>query len=257
MMKKFNIMSVRQEEKIRKKNREKKLKTRSKKYTNYNKLRKIREQVLPGFNHVFDLIEDREYTLKDMGLNCSCNQFSDRWCPHYYELKRFPWRFRMAQHSVTYTTENSIIECEESTRNGYESLSKFFMVWSAYEVYTRLFGIKPQTFYYGIRRERIKDICQKIRTLDTDKDGNHKLTEFLVKYCMSANSERLNEFINGEDKWFLFFSKEIRNMYVHGNMSAAPNGIKAKDFSKFLDDLSLFFINEIKAHFKEEIVLKH
>ena len=253
MNKTFKIMSVQEERELK----EKAIAERSKKYVNYRKLREIREEVLPGFNYIFDLIEDRKITPKDIGLNCKCNQFSDRWCNHYYELKRFPWRFRMAQHSVVYTTDNPVIECEDSTRMGYESLSQFFMVYTAYEVYLNLFGIKPLSFYYGIRRKRIKEISKKIRTLDAKRDGKHRLTEFLVRYSTSINSNRLNEFIQGDDQWFLYFAKEIRNMYVHGNLSAGPNGLPAKEFSLFLNDLSLFFINEIKAHFKEEIVDKH
>ena len=49
----------------------------------------------------------------------------------------------------------------------------------------------------------------------------------------------------------LFFAKEIRNMYVHGNLTANPDGLNSFQFARFLSDLSDFFIIEIKEHFRE------
>ena len=49
----------------------------------------------------------------------------------------------------------------------------------------------------------------------------------------------------------LFFAKEVRNMYVHGNLTANPDGLSSIKFANFLSDLSEFFIVEIKEHFKE------
>ncbi len=39
-------------------------------------------------------------------------------------------------------------------------------------------------------------------------------------------------------------------MYVHGELSARPNGVNAKKFSFFLQALANFFIVEIKSSFK-------
>jgi len=38
-------------------------------------------------------------------------------------------------------------------------------------------------------------------------------------------------------------------MFVHGELSASPNGLSATKFANLLDKLSNFFIAEIKNHF--------
>ena len=47
----------------------------------------------------------------------------------------------------------------------------------------------------------------------------------------------------------MFYCRNIRNMFVHGELSAGPNGLSATSFSNLLNDLSVFFIDEIKNHF--------
>lgn len=55
------------------------------------------------------------------------------------------------------------------------------------------------------------------------------------------------------DKNNLFkVSRHLRNMYVHGELSARPNGVNAKKFSFFLQALTHFFISEIKANFSKK-----
>ena len=38
-------------------------------------------------------------------------------------------------------------------------------------------------------------------------------------------------------------------MFVHGELSASPNGLSAIKFANLLDKLSEFFIAEIRNHF--------
>ena len=216
---------------------------------------KILNEVLPGFPNLLNKINDGSITLKDIGINCFCsNQCQDHdKCKQYLDFERFPWRFRIAQHKVSFLTFNEEIKCVESTRRAYEELSRFSMVWSAYEIYTRLFDLKPWDFFKELNETRVKIICNKIRKIDNEK----KFKKFLIKYSHGENADRdLNGFIGGNNSMLLFFAKEIRNMYVHGNLTANPDGLNSFQFARFLSDLSDFFIIEIKEHFRE-ISYKH
>ena len=239
----FKILSAREEQDLN-------YNKRSSSYKNYPKIRKIREEILPGYNRVFDLIEDKKRTMKFFGFDCNCKEFGGRRCTHYYQLRRFPWRFRMAQHDILFYTDNKLLSTQKKTGRGYSSLVKFFMVWNSFEVYTNLFGISPEKFFKNLSSRKIIKICNRIRKTDKrTNDGKYLLTEHLFLYCQSENAEKLNFFIKGDDSHFMFYCRNIRNMFVHGELSAGPNGLSATSFSNLLNDLSIFFIDEIKNHF--------
>ena len=239
----FKILTAREEQKL---NYDK----RAGNYKNYPKIRKITEEILPGYNHVFDLIHDKKRTMKYFGFNCNCTEFGGRRCTHYYQLRRFPWSFRTAQHNISLNTSNKLIKAQRKTERGYSSLIRFFMCWKSFESYTNLFGISPDKFFKGLNGKKIINICNQIRKTDRQtKEGQHLLTEHLFLYCKSENAENLNFFINGDDSHFIFYCRSIRNMFVHGELSASPNGLSAIKFANLLDKLSEFFVAEIKNHF--------
>ncbi len=210
---------------------------------------KVLDEVLPGFYNLLKKVNDETISLKDIGINCHCDKpINVKKCSHYRDFERFPWRFRIAQHKISFITFNEKIKCVESTRRAYEELSRFSMIWSSYEIYTRLFNLKPWDFFKELNDVRVKIICNKIRKIDSEK----KFTEFLIKHSHGENAERnLKSFIGGNNSMLLFFAKEVRNMYVHGNLTANPDGLSSIKFANFLSDLSEFFIVEIKEHFRE------
>lgn len=210
---------------------------------------KLFDEVLPGFYNLLKKVKNKTVTLKEIGINCNCDSYqSGNDCSHYRDFERFPWRFRIAQHKISFITFNDKIKCVESTRKAYEELSRFSMVWSAYEIYTRLFNLKPWDFFKELNDINVKIICNKIRKIDSEM----KFTQFLIKHSYGENAEKnLKSFIGGDNSMLLFFAKEVRNMYVHGNLTANPAGLKSLQFANFLSDLSEFFIIEIKEHFRQ------
>lgn len=210
----------------------------------------ILEEVLPGYNNLFNKLQNNELLLKDIGIycNCSSSQRNGSNCEHFQNLERFPWRFRIAQHKISYISFNEIIKCVDSTRKVYEELSRFSMIWSAYEAYVNLFNIKPWDFFKELDPIRVKILSNEIRKIDKER----KFTKFLIKNSRSEAANRnLKNFIGGDNSMITFFAKEVRNIYVHGNLTANPDGIKTTDFAIFLSKLSDFFIIEIKDHFRE------
>tara|TARA_Y100001970_G_C13992278_1_gene728834 strand:- start:74 stop:799 length:726 start_codon:yes stop_codon:yes gene_type:complete len=218
------------------------------KYTNEYKLRRIRGESLPGFNKIFDLIEKKEITLNELGIRCKCIQFPDKKCDHYYQLRRFPWRFRMAQHCISFNTDNDNLKFDKETGNCYEQLGQFFMIWTAFEEYIRMFGVFPSQFSLFIPDAQISNLCRKLRSMDQD----NKLVDFLIKHSKnSSGKKRLKSFKNGNNRWIIIYCQELRNMFAHGTLTANPNNLEAKEFSKFLTVLNKFFIKQIREHFSE------
>ena len=158
----------------------------------------------------------------------------------------------MAQHRTKFLASSKEIECEPNTRICYEYLNQFFMVWSSLEVYCALFGLTLEKFFEECSNESIHYATELTRKFDRPINDKYLLGDHLLSFSEADNPNLIYSFLKGDNTYFMFYCRHIRNMYVHGELSARPNGVKAKKFSFFLQALTSFFIREIKANFSRK-----
>ena len=231
---------------------------------------RIEDATLPGFSKLKELIQSKQISLGDIGIGgrtdsrdyktfkkCNCNweKLEENYCEHYYEFRRFLWRFRLAQHDVLlYVKKNSKTNIEHiafdkraGTGAAYNQLNRFFMIWASYEKLVNMFGMTFKDFVYNVDQRKLENLCNYLRKMDED----WHLMNHLVKHAHSPYSKnRLNKFRHGQDSFFIYYCEELRHMFIHGNLTANPNKMPARNFSLFLKKLNDFLIREIRLHFK-------
>ena len=226
----------------------------------------ISEKTLPGLFKIMKNLESGNISLSELGVGsyiipgkytsfkvCNCNKLE---CDHYYELRRFTWRFRMAQHkSRLYLAESDYVHSDikfdkkEGTSRAYARLSQYFALFTCVERIMDMFNLSLKDFIYEVKYHRLKEISSQLRKLDK----NENIVSHILRHSRKDTKEfQARKFIDNNDTFITFYLVELRNMYAHGSLTANPNGLTAKRFARFLEELNNFLITEIKDFFERK-----
>lgn len=166
-----------------------------------------------------------------------------------FDFYRFVNRYRMAKQFRGINLEGF----EEPTVDGYSALTRVFLVWSVFERYTELAGDAPP----------YKQLLSLVPKLEFNKladhierhDREHRLYDFLHGQSLEHNHHYLERYRNGDRRGIVFYAAAIRHIYVHGHLTAHPNGCHAEDLQEICNSLADFLLTLMQTDFSRRLAV--
>lgn len=196
------------------------------------------DEVLPGFSEARLLIKTAGDSVKPLGF------LGDK-----YEFYRFANRYRMAVRFAGIQLEGF----GENTERGYSALTRTFFAWSGFERYTDLAGIHCPyaSFFAYVPKIELSKLANLIDRADPD----YKLFDHLRSQSLPPNQDQLDRFRSGDRRDVVFYASAIRHIYVHGHLTAHPNGCTSENVETICHAISDFLLSGIRDDFARRLKL--
>jgi len=198
------------------------------------------EQALPGFTKARLIIKVTGDSIRALGFK-----------GNKYDFYRFANRLRLAASFQGLNLEGF----EAETTAGYGALTRVFFTWSAFEGYAELADDPAppyRTLFAHYPRHHIHDLAKLCR----EQDPENKLVEFLKEHSQSAPQVIfLEKFRDGNDLAVLTHAACMRHIFVHGRLTAHPNGLPAENLTQICKALISFLIEFIRSDFNRRLKL--
>ncbi|MDP0492651.1 MAG: hypothetical protein Q7Q71_16525 [Verrucomicrobiota bacterium JB023] len=195
------------------------------------------EEALPGFCRARALIKANDDKLQPLAFVGS-----------KFDFYRFVNRFRLAV-SFEGMKLNGFTE---ETLLGYDALTRSFFAWSAFERYAELASDRApyRSLFAHHPRKHIKELAAHCRALDPGE----LLINFLCAQSVDTRHETyLKRYRDGQDFAVLNLAACMRHVFAHGNLTAHPNGLAAKNLSAISRSLGNFLIHFIRSDFDRRL----
>lgn len=196
------------------------------------------DDVLPGFSDARALIKANGDDLSPFGF------VGDK-----FQFYRFANRYRMAVRFSGISLEGF----GEETERGYSALTRTFFAWSVFERYTDLCEIHCPfgPFFSYIPKIELSKLAQVIDRADPE----YKLFDHLHSQSLPQNQTQLDAFRSGDRRAVVFYAAAIRHIYVHGHLTAHPNGCSSENVETICNSISDFLLDAIRADFQRRLKL--
>lgn len=208
--------------------------------TSDQKRQSAKDKALPGYDKLKKLLDEGRIDISNLGFDPLTNS----------QYNRFVWRLKFAK-SVDHVEISGY--SNQDTPECYEGLIRCFILWTTFERY--LYGIldiKLYEFARDLEPAKVQAIYDHYKELD--KDG--LLWNFFYEQTDSDGTRRSLEYLrSGTVNNILYFGMCIRHMFAHGYLMANPQGVKAKDFKKFLKKFYSFLLDAIISDYNRRIEL--
>lgn len=201
------------------------------------------EEVLPGFSVFRHLTRGQEpiATVEDFGYVQGCRPL----------INAFARRFRVACNLKSVEFESF----GESTADGYQSMIRHFVMFSAFERYAQdCEGIEKSEYHTALKYIDEKDFSEAGDFLK-EVDGNHVVWDFLIgqKENRYQGSSML-AFRNGfTPKKAVYLSAMLRNTFAHGVLTATPYGAEPGAVKRICDYMYFLFKSAIAIDFHRRL----
>tara|TARA_B100001057_G_scaffold282743_1_gene283152 strand:- start:1424 stop:2050 length:627 start_codon:yes stop_codon:yes gene_type:complete len=194
------------------------------------------EDVLPGFSDARSIIKAANDTI--FPLQYKGNKF---------DFYRFVNRYRMAKQFCGILLNTF----KEPTQDGYSALTRVFLVWSVFERYADLADNPPpySQLLSMVSRLKLNLLADQIER----NDSEHKLYEFLHEQSLEHNRSYLERYRDGDRRGVIFYAAALRHIYVHGHLTAHPNGCQADNVQTICNTLSEFLLELISEDFSRRL----
>lgn len=207
------------------------------------------EAALPGFRRARGIIKSNGDSTRPL-----------QYVGDKFAFYRFVNRYRMAVRFRGIVLDGF----EQPTTDGYAALTRAFLAWSVFERYAALCNVrcpyKPLLAHVPkIQLSQLADTIER-----ADRDG--KFHEFLVEQSVftksrhgspadGAQPDGLEKFHDGDRRAVLFHAAAIRHIYVHGHLTAHPNGCSSEDTQTICHAVSDFLFQMIREDFSRRLKL--
>jgi hypothetical protein len=198
------------------------------------------EQALPGFSKARLIVKGAGDSIRPLGFKGS-----------KFDFYRFANRFRLATSFQGMNLEGFT----EETTSGYNSLTRVFFTWSAFEGYTELADDQAPP-YRTLFAHHPSSYIRNLAKLCREEDPQNLLGSFLEEHAQSAPQVIfLKKFREGTDLAVLTHAACIRHIFAHGRLTAHPNGLPAENMTAICDALSGFIVEFIRSDFERRLKL--
>ena len=177
-----------------------------------------------------------------------------------FAFYRFVNRFRMAVRFRGLALDGFA----QPTPAGYSALTRAFLAWSVRERYAALCNVHcpSQPLLAHVPKIQLSQLADTIER--ADRDG--RFYEFLVEQSVHTKSRHgspadgaqpdgLEKFHDGDRRAVLFYAAAIRHIYVHGHLTAHPNGCTSEDTQTICHAVSDFLFKMIQEDFSRRLHL--
>lgn len=167
-----------------------------------------------------------------------------------FEFYRFVNRYRMAVRFKGVKLDGFGPETEK----GYSALTRIFLSYSVFERYTALAGIwqpyKP--FFKYVPPRELSGLGEIIKR----NDPKRKLFDFLRQLLKEdLHKQSLERFQAGEIWQTIYYASALRHMYVHGHLTASPQGVPPENIAMICNEVSRSLLHWIKCDFARRLSL--
>lgn len=197
------------------------------------------DKALPGFSKARDIIKRHKDSVAMFEFN------GDK-----FEFYRLVNRYRMAVCFKGVKLDGFGPETEK----GYSALTRIFLSYSVFERYTALAGIwqpyKP--FFRHVPARELSGLAKTIKRNDPER----KLFDFLRQLLKEdLHKQSLERFQAGETWQTIYYASALRHMYVHGHLTASPQGLPAENIAMICNEISRSLLHWIKCDFQRRLEL--
>ncbi len=167
-----------------------------------------------------------------------------------FDFYRFVNRYRMALRFKGVKLDGF----GDMTEKGYSALTRIFLCYSVFERYTELIGVwhpfKP--FFRDVPRSELSNLTKLILRNDPGK----KLFDFLRRNLKDdLHKKSLDRFGSGESWAVIYYASALRHIYVHGHLTAYPQGCPAEQVAMICNEVSRSLLHWIKCDFDRRLAL--
>jgi len=131
-------------------------------------------------------------------------------------INRFRARYRAAK-SYESLSLNGI---SAVTELGYSALTKLFFVYSAFEPFLRVIGIKQRKVNKILCKYDVDSWVADIKSNDTDD----KLFSFIVNHVNTAHKTEIGKYFKSEKFNYTYLPSSIRHTFAHGILTPNAGG---------------------------------
>lgn len=159
---------------------------------------------------------------------------------------RFTNRFRLAKEFV----EIKFDTYRNNTADGYTSLFKVFLVYSAFELFLETIGEKQSSITVLISPYKPTDYI----AFFLNKDKTKQFYDFLYNHLDRANHKNnLMNVCNGKSSNVTYIASSIRHIFAHGHLSAHANQCNPQIVKEICDKIFEFHIKVMDNEFTKMI----
>lgn len=163
------------------------------------------------------------------------------------DVNRFGARYRLAKsfRGITVEGYNS-----EETIKGYNGLLRVFLVWSAIEPFTSIFGIVTRTELAKFVAKYDSVGCvEKIRSLDKE----NRFYKFISERVDKAHRTQLENYLSEEACSITYLASSIRHIFAHGPLTPNAEETSPKAVRRICDLLSDFHMDVMDREFEQKM----
>ncbi|MGB3403324.1 MAG: hypothetical protein WBA77_11595 [Microcoleaceae cyanobacterium] len=135
----------------------------------------------------------------------------------------------------------------------YSAITRIFLVYSAFETYCYIIGLKPNKesqIKFIQNAQSQEEIIKAIR----DLDPSNNISNFLEQHSTGKDIKQMMcDFKAGDDINVSCFARSIRHVFAHGILSANSTGLSPKRFNQLSLIISNFLLDCMDEDFDRRI----
>ncbi|MFQ5571705.1 MAG: hypothetical protein ACE5G0_18650 [Rhodothermales bacterium] len=192
------------------------------------------EKALPGIHQFEAYIKEGKCTPADLGYRDSWRAFKE-----FARRYRFSWNYQGLRLSGY----------ADQTVLGYEAVTKTFFVWTAFERYQSIAGLRYKELFRNVDRQVFVDLKKVVE----DNDPDQKLKNSLLEHSHEKAQDNLYRFYAGNPYYVIQLAGALRNMFAHGYLTAHPGSLRPEKLDIICTALSQFLLAFMRADFNRRL----
>lgn len=166
------------------------------------------------------------------------------------DVNRFRARYRVAKCFRGVELE----DYREATTAGYSALCRVMFVWSAFETFLQINGIKPRDVKKvasDLEKHGSKKILSQIQRIDKGE----KFYRFIDERVNPTHKDQLADYFKGNPCNIAYLASAIRHIFAHGWLSPNANEVDPKAVVEICDVLSDFLLTFMDTEFSRHVYI--
>lgn len=161
------------------------------------------------------------------------------------EVNRFAARYRAANCFE----EIRLRGFSNNTQAGYSALCRLLLVYSAFEAYLRIAGLKQNGLSKALAEFGADDVLDRIRKIDS----NDRFYNFIYQRVNEAHKKELDSYFNTDACNIAYLASAIRHIFAHGWLSPSANGNESSNAAEICNVLSDFLLRFMDYSFAQSV----
>lgn len=150
------------------------------------------------------------------------------------EINRFAARYRAANCFQGVSLKGF----SNNTQAGYSALCRLLLVYSAFEAYLRVLGVKQNGLSQALADFGAEAILASIRKIDYED----RFYNFIFQRVNDSHKKELSSYFNSDSCNVAYLASAIRHIFAHGWLTPSANGNESLNAVEICNVLSEFLL---------------